>query len=168
MIDQLALLVLPALLLAAAWTDARSFTIPNAIPLAVAAAFAPAALILGLSWGEIGAAALTGLAALAFMIALWAPGWIGGGDAKLIAAVALWFGWPDVMTFLLYTAAAGGVMGLAALALRRVGPALPGAERWLPGSPLGAGKPLPYAVAIAAGAFLALPSSRLAFHLVGA
>jgi len=44
--------------------------------------------------------------------AMFAFGWMGGGDSKLLAATAFWFTWPDVFTYLVYTALFGGALTL--------------------------------------------------------
>jgi prepilin peptidase CpaA len=166
-LQTLPLLVLPALMLVAAWTDATRYTIPNWVSLALMLAFAPAAFIAGAPLAEIGISYLVGLAVLAIGIALWAPGFIGGGDAKLLAAGAVWFGWPLVLTFVLVSCLAGGVLALFLLVARQVAPQLPITRRLAVESPLAPGKPVPYAIAIAAGAFLTLPSSPLLIGWAG-
>lgn len=160
--DTLPLLVLPALMLAAAWCDALRYTIPNWISLALAGLFAPAALLSGMDPVQIGLGYLVGLGALAAGIALWAPGFIGGGDAKLIAAGAVWFGWPAVVSFAVWVGLAGGVLVLVLLLARRAAPLLPVTRRVTEDSLFARGKPVPYALAIAAGAFIALPAAPIA------
>ena len=149
--------ILIALMLAAAAYDVTRYTIPNWVCGAVALAFPVAALIAGFGWMQIGLHAATGLAALLFGMALFAPGLVGGGDAKLFAAAALWFGWPGSGLFLLATVIAGGVLTLILLAARRFAPA--SASGWMAEGPLAPGKPVPYGIALAAGAMWALPHS---------
>ncbi|MCP2670964.1 prepilin peptidase [Maricaulaceae bacterium EIL42A08] len=155
------LLVFIGLMLAAAWTDMARFTIPNWIVLAMIAFWIVSAPFLGLGWMGAGLSVATFVGFLAVGMLLWAPGWLGGGDVKLIAAGALWFGWPDAMMFLLAAAASGGVLALALVLLRRVSPALPVDAEWLGKTALAQGAPAPYAVAIASGALLWLPNSAL-------
>lgn len=162
MLAQAAILVFAGLMLLAAWADVKSYTIPNWIPGVMALAFIPGAWAMGLGWAEAGAFVLTGFAVLVVMIGLWLPGWIGGGDAKLIAAGALWFGWPDAAMFLLLSGVAGGALAVGLLMLRRFAPGLPGMKAdWIANSPLREGAPAPYALAIAAGALWALPMSGM-------
>ena len=106
-------LVLPALLVVAALRDLISFTIPNWISLSLVAAFPVVALVAGLPLTDIGVHALVGAAALVVGVGLFALGWVGGGDAKLLGAAALWLGWPGVGPFLVATALAGGEIGRA-------------------------------------------------------
>jgi len=152
-----------ALMLTAAFRDVVSFTIPNWIPLAVAALFPVAALVGGLALPTAGLHLAVGFAALVAGMAMFALGWIGGGDAKLLAAVTLWLGWPASLTFVLATALVGGGLAVALLTVRS-GPLRPVVllgPRWLVrlSDP---GEGAPYGVAIAAGALMALPLSPLA------
>lgn len=156
-----ALLSFAFLMLVAAWTDVAKFTIPNWIPAVMIVIWALAAPFLSLGWAGAGLSIATFMIVLALGMALWAPGWLGGGDVKLIAAGALWFGWPDVLAFVLFAAASGGVLALVLIALRRVAPALPVSAEAIGKSALAPGAPAPYAVAIAAGALLVLPQSAL-------
>ncbi|MHA6287509.1 A24 family peptidase [Maricaulis sp. CAU 1757] len=156
---QLLILVFAGLVLFAAWCDAVSFTIPNWLSGAVALAFLPAALVAGLGWGEAGNHLLGGGVALLIGFALFAPGWIGGGDAKLFAAAALWMGWPDMYQFLMATVLAGGVLVLALIVLRRGLAWVPQVAGRLDGSALAKDAPVPYGIAIAAGALWSIPGS---------
>lgn len=146
--------------LAAAVLDVASFTIPNRLNAALAVAFLPAALLVHLPWGVIGVCVLTGVVALLLGIGLFAAGLCGGGDAKLIAACALWLGLPAVIPFLLFTSLAGGVLGIVVLVARKAIPAsvVASGPAWI-GRLLGPERHLPYGVAIAVGAFVALPHS---------
>jgi len=165
---QAALLSLfPALVIIAALTDATSFTIPNRISLLLLAVYLPVSLVLRRPLVEMGLDAGVGMTALVAGMAMFAAGWIGGGDAKLFAACALWLGLTGSPTFLLVTALAGG--GLAVLLLNVRSPALKGyfvaGPDWL--SRLATpGGDVPYGVAIAAGALAAFPHSGMvaAFH----
>lgn len=156
-----ALLGFAFLMMIAAWTDAARFTIPNWIPGVMIALWLAAAPFLGLGWAGAGLSLATFALVMALGMALWAPGWLGGGDVKLIAAGALWFGWPDVLGFILTAAAAGGVLALVLIALRRLSPMLPVSAEAIGKTALAQGAPAPYAVAIAAGALFMLPQSAL-------
>jgi prepilin peptidase CpaA len=156
-----ALLGFAFLMLLAAWTDAARFTIPNWIPGVMIALWLAAAPVLGLSLASAGLSLAVFAGVLALGLALWAPGWLGGGDVKLIAAGALWFGWPDVLSFILFAGAAGGVLALVLIALRRISPVLPVSAEALGKTALAQGAPAPYAVAIAAGALFVLPQSAV-------
>lgn len=161
MISNIALLGFAFLMLCAVWYDVRSFTIPNWVPGALIVGWVLAAPFLGLSWMDAGLSFLTGFGVLALGIALWAPGWVGGGDVKLLAAGALWFGWPDGLAFLLIAVAAGGVLAVILVVLRQMVNMLPISSDVLGSTALAQGAPVPYAIAIAAGALLVLPQAQM-------
>jgi len=150
----------PALAIAAALKDATSYTIPNWIPLALAAAFAPAVFAMGLPLGLVGLHLGVGAAALVLGMAMFALNWIGGGDAKLFAAAALWLGWPAAATYAAMTGLAGGALALTLLTLRSgyLRPYVVTGPAWFArlAEP---GENVPYGLAIAVGALLALPAS---------
>jgi prepilin peptidase CpaA len=144
------------ILLAAALHDAALRTIPNWVP----ASLAVGGLVLRVQEGNAMAGA--GIATLLLIIlgVLWLRGFIGGGDMKLIPAVALVLPPSGVPGFILSVALAGGALALIYLALPFVvPPPRPGprrgflarvfkAEAWR----LHRHGPLPYALAIAGGA----------------
>jgi prepilin peptidase CpaA len=152
--------LLPILAIMAALKDLTSYTIPNWISLALAGAFAVAAVATGLPLSTAGVHVAAGLIALLAGMVLFAIGWIGGGDAKLLAACCLWFGWPGGREFLLDTALAGGGFALFLIAARgqMVRAFLP-LTGWA-GRLTTPGEPAPYGVAIALGALIAFPSSE--------
>lgn len=160
MLAALTALVFPALVITAALRDAVSYTIPNWISLALIAAFPAAALALGMPLATFGLCLAIGAAALVAGMAMFALGWIGGGDAKLFGAAALWLGFPGALTYVAATGLAGGGLALSLLALRSIwlrryaaaGPA------WLArlAEP---GEDVPYGMAIALGALAAFPAS---------
>ncbi|WP_295695224.1 prepilin peptidase [uncultured Maricaulis sp.] len=159
MLLQITILVLAGLMLAAAFFDASKFIIPNWLVGLVLLTFPIAALASGLGWSEAGNHLLGGLVALVIGFALFAPGWIGGGDAKLFAAAALWFGWPEIIAFLIHTVMAGGVLVLLLLALRWLAPRIPALAGKIEGTALAVKAPVPYGIAIAAGVFWSLPKT---------
>jgi prepilin peptidase CpaA len=122
--DLLALGAFSALLLIAACSDVATMTIPNWVCAAIAAAFPIAAFITGMPLATIGLHLLCGFAILALGFLLFQINVFGGGDAKLIAAAAVWTGFAAFGSFLLWTALAGGVLALVLLIARwRVKPA---------------------------------------------
>ncbi|MGA0533079.1 A24 family peptidase [Hansschlegelia sp. KR7-227] len=119
MLETLVVVVLPALVLVAAASDLLTMTIPNRLVLAIAAVFLLAAPLAGLGLSQIGMHLLAGLLVLAIGIALFAPGWIGGGDAKLAAALALWLGFEPLLSWFVLFALFGGALTLGMLFYRR-------------------------------------------------
>lgn len=146
-------LCFPALVLTAAVSDATSFTIPNWIPLALLALFPVAGLAAGVALPTLGLHLALGAGALVAGMAMFALRWMGGGDAKLIAAVVLWLGLPALPAFLLATALTGGSLAILLMALRSIHlrPMVALGPRWV--NRLADSKEgIPYGVAIAAGA----------------
>jgi len=157
-----ALLTFPALVLVAAAKDLTSYTIPNWISIALGAAFVPAAAAAWASGASLPDLALclgVGVGALIVGVVMFTFGWIGGGDAKLFAACALWLGWSALAPFLFWTAIAGGVLSMLLLAFRRRSAV--SADGWY-GKLMTHGAPVPYGLAICAGALAAFPHSALA------
>ena len=154
--------LLPILAILAALSDLTSYTIPNWMSVALAAAFALLAAAVALPLPVVGVHVVVGLIALVAGMGMFAVGWIGGGDAKLLAACCLWFGWPDSQTFLLDTALAGGGFAFLLLVMRGqlARPLIPSFSGWV-GRLMTPGEPAPYGVAIALGALIALPASGL-------
>ena len=134
----------------AAVSDIRRYIIPNSVPVIVAGAFALTACFL--PWSFLIGGGVTSMAILAVGALFFMRGWMGGGDAKLLATVALWAGPSLFSHFALVTAVAGA--GLAALMLsplRRFMPA-PSADALSLTSAGGKRyQPMPYGVAIAVG-----------------
>jgi prepilin peptidase CpaA len=134
-----------ALLVAASWCDVSRLRIPNLIPAALIALFALQSLL-----GGSVAAPLEHLQAMGFallvLVPLFALNTLGGGDVKLLAAVALWLGTGKLAALLILVAIVGGVFALFWLALRRLMRAGVG-DRRLPRS-LHARAPLPLALPI--------------------
>jgi len=160
---QAALLSLfPALTIVAGLRDATSYTIPNWISGLLIAGFLAAGLAVGLSPASLGIHAAVGMIALVAGMAMFALGWIGGGDAKLFATAGLWLGWPAAATFLLVTAVAGGGLAVALLGLRSIWlrPYLQDGPAWF-GRLATPGENVPYGVAIAIGALVAFPACDL-------
>jgi prepilin peptidase CpaA len=152
----------PAMIIVAALRDLTSFTIPNWVSLAAAASFVPAAFVAHPAMGALALSVGVGLTALVLGIVMFSFGWIGGGDAKLFAACALWLGWPAVAPFMIYTSLAGGLLAIGLLWARNMAP-----RQLVLGGPSWAQRlmrpngDVPYGLAIAAGALMAFPGSAL-------
>lgn len=159
----LLVLLFPALVLTAAFRDALSFTIPNWIPLALLAVFPVAGLAAGVPLPTLGLHLAVGLGALLIGMGMFAVRWMGGGDAKLIAAVALWLGWSAIPAFVLATAMAGGGLAIVLLTLRSapMRPMVALGPGWV-NRLAEEGQGIPYGLAIAIGALAAFPSSPFA------
>ena len=136
------LITLVLLLVIAAIGDIRRYTIPNRLCLAVAALALPYWIAVGLGQGEpllplfgwqVGVAFLV----FAGFVFLFALGAMGGGDVKLIAALALWVPPSRTLELLFLVALFGGALALVLIVVRRIRG--------------DASRAVPYGVAIAAG-----------------
>jgi len=151
----------PAVLIAAAGWDIASFTIPNFIQALLLAAFAIFVMASGMNAMMIGSHLLAGLIGLAVGFALFALGYVGGGDAKLFACVALWFGLHDIFPYALVASVFGGALTLGLLGMRKLPmPQFLTSQGWLMRLH-DDHEGIPYGVALAAGAFFLLPQSEV-------
>jgi prepilin peptidase CpaA len=154
-------IVLPGLLALAAGWDIASYTIPNRVQLAIIAAFVVFMALAGFTTAQLGAHLLAGFIGLAIGFTLFARGYIGGGDAKLFACVALWLGLGNLFEYSLTAALFGGLLSIFLLSLRRVPlPPIALNQRWiarLHDSRSG----IPYGVALAIAALVLLPHADI-------
>lgn len=118
MLELLVLGLFPAAMAFAAASDLVSMTISNRVSLALAAGFFLVAWLTGMTFGEVGRHMLAGAVVLVVAFGFFARGWIGGGDAKLAAATALWLGFSHLLEYLLIASIAGGVLTLLLLQWR--------------------------------------------------
>lgn len=165
MLNSTLVLVFPAAMAFAAAMDMLTMTIPNRISLALLAAFAIFVPFTGLPFSTIALHVAAGMVMLAAGIGMFAAGWVGGGDAKLMAAAALWLGLPQLLPFLLLTGFLGGVLMLVIVAFRRYPAAAMPVPDWvlrLHRAETG----LPYGMAIGAAAILIYQSSPMFTGLV--
>lgn len=145
----------------AATGDVLSRRIPNLLVLLIAAAFFPLALAHGLPLPVILMHTAGGLVTLLAGFALFSLGFLGGGDAKLLGAAAIWFGFAGLPQFIAVTALAGGLLGLAVLAWSLVVLDADIRQSRMSLAVSSVRPSVPYGYAIAAGAILALPGSWL-------
>lgn len=135
----------------AAVSDVRHYMIPNRIPVILGVGF----LIMGLFLKTpflLGGAA-TGALVLLVGAALFGRGLMGGGDVKLLAAMALWSGPTMLAPFALVTSLTGALLAAVMLSpLKAVLPRPPERVRPAGDKPVSAvSQPMPFGVAIAAG-----------------
>jgi prepilin peptidase CpaA len=142
------LLILAVMLLVAAVGDIRARIIPNRLNIAIA-------LLAPVWWwatGEKSGAMLLHLAfaggALALFGALFSIGMMGGGDVKLITALALWLPPVGMLQMLVWMALGGGILTVIMLIIHGL--------RRTPGRP-----EVPYGVAIVAATFLVMANDIL-------
>jgi prepilin peptidase CpaA len=119
-IQILVVLVQIGLLASAAWCDVVSRLIPNQICLRLALVGMVGRLSVGPSALAISLTIAVGL--LLVLMMLHDVGALGGGDAKLLVAMALGLSPIGVTTLFVITALAGGVLSLVHLAMRHLPP----------------------------------------------
>ena len=160
------LLIFPAMMAFAAASDLFTMTISNRVSLILIAGFLAMALLTGMPWQVIGMHMLAGMMVLVITFTLFALGWIGGGDAKLAAATALWLGWSQLLEYAVYSSLLGGLLTIALLSLRGapLHPPFLMREGWY-ARMTDAKTGIPYGIALAAAGLILYPSS---FWMTGA
>jgi prepilin peptidase CpaA len=160
--DMIAIPIYVFLLVMAALSDLCSLRIPNWLTGSLALAFPIVALLLlrhPVDWLSHLAA---GFGVFAVAAALFFLRLIGGGDAKLLAATALWIGLGQIPSFLILVSLMGGVFALVVLLLRHpfTQTMLLATLRRLP-TVTQRDMPVPYGVPIALAGILMIPALPL-------
>jgi prepilin peptidase CpaA len=159
-LDIARLLLFPALMAFAAASDLFTMTISNRVSLALAAGFLALALFGGMGFYDILSHLGASATVLAVAFACFAMGWVGGGDAKVAAAAALWFGFDHLLNYLLYASLIGGGLTLLLLQFRQWPLPYPfTGQAWL--LRLHAKESgIPYGIALAIGALMVYPETE--------
>ena len=119
MIDVLILGLFPAGMIGAVAYDISTMTIPNWISLVLILAFLGLAIPAGMTMSEIGIHIAIGMAALIAGFLLFAVGFVGGGDAKFLAATSLWIGTGLYLHYFFFATLAGGALALSLILVRQ-------------------------------------------------
>ena len=158
--DAVRLMLFPALMAFAASSDLLTMTISNRVSLILVVGFFALAVGSGMNvmdiLSHVGAACIVLVAAFGF----FTRGWIGGGDAKLAAATALWLGFDHLLPYLVYASLFGGALTLALLQFRTA--PLPGVlarQEWVQRLHRKDGG-VPYGIALAAAALAVYPETQ--------
>jgi prepilin peptidase CpaA len=159
MIAAAVFVIFPLCLAIAALSDLFTMTIPNRTSLILILSFVIVAPFVGMPLPAIGMHVLAAAIVFGACFALFALNVMGGGDAKLLSAAALWFGFnQSLLVFMIYVGFTGGFLTLLILMLRSQSNTIMAIGLPVPNSVLLASK-IPYGIAIAIGGFLAFPSS---------
>jgi prepilin peptidase CpaA len=157
--DTIRLMLFPALMAFAASSDLLTMTISNRVSLALAGGFVVLAFAGGMSAADMLAHVGAGAIVLVVAFGCFARGWIGGGDAKLAAATALWLGFDYLMNYLVYASLFGGLMTVLLIQFRMAPlPGLLAGQGWaerLHRKDAG----VPYGIALAAAALAIYPDT---------
>lgn len=155
------LVLFPVLMAFSASSDLITMTIPNRVCAALVVGYLGLALAVGLPLATVAVDLSCAAAVLMVTFALFSFGWIGGGDAKLAAATALWLGWALMLDYGLLASVLGGVLTIGLMAGRRA--PLPGwAARldWV--ARLHHPKTgVPYGIALAAAGLVLYPQTQI-------
>src|SRR5204863_6038179 len=135
-------------------------TIPNRVALALVGGFFALAFVAGVGAAEtlwhLGAGCLV----LAVAFGLFSRGWIGGGDAKLAAATALWLGFDHLLPYFIYASLLGGALTLLLIQFRLAPlPAMLAKQDWVQRLHRKDGG-VPYGIALAAAALAVYPETQ--------
>ncbi len=154
-VEQVLILLGTAILIAAALRDFTVRSIPNWM----AASLCVLGLVLRLLDGAIVAGLIAGAVVFLITLVCWLRGWLGGGDVKLMTAVAIVLPPASVPTFFVCMSVAGAIHALIYLAARRILPApslrrphtIVGRALRVESRRIQRGGPLPYVCAITVG-----------------
>jgi prepilin peptidase CpaA len=157
--DVIRLLLFPALMAFAASSDLLTMTISNRLSLALAGGFVLLTLVTGMGLYAFGMHLAAAAVVLVVAFIFFSQGWIGGGDAKLAAATALWFGFDHLLDYMIYASLFGGALALAILQFRKLPlPAFLARQPWITRlHETGGG--VPYGIALAAAALFVYPKT---------
>jgi prepilin peptidase CpaA len=147
--------------------DLFTMTIPNRVSLVMTAGFVVLCPFMGLGTDQILSHFGAGAAMLIAGVVLFAFGLLGGGDAKLFAAGALWVSFDHLLEFIYFMTLFGGILTLLLLWYRsKLLPYFLLKQRWalhLHDPKIG----VPYGVAIAAAGLVVYPAMPWAIALSG-
>jgi prepilin peptidase CpaA len=158
--EAISLTLFPAMMAFAASSDLLTMTIANRVSLALVAGFVILAALSGMSGGDMATHAGAAAAVLVVAFICFARGWIGGGDAKLAAATALWLGFSHLFDYLVYASLLGGALTLLIVQFRHMPlPQLLAGRDWAERLHRQGGG-VPYGIALAAAALLVYPQTE--------
>jgi prepilin peptidase CpaA len=160
LIEAIRLTLFPVTLAFAAFSDLFTMTIANRVSLILVGGFFLLALLTGMSGNDMLSHAGAGAAVLVVAFVCFTQGWIGGGDAKLAAATALWLGLGHLGDYLVYASMLGGALTIALIQFRTVPmPQLLKGREWaerLHRQDTG----VPYGIALAVAALVVYPQTE--------
>jgi prepilin peptidase CpaA len=160
MTEVIRLTLFPAVMAFAASSDLLTMTIANRVSLALVGGFVLLATLSGVSGVDMLSHAGAAVAVLGVAFFCFACGWIGGGDAKLAAATALWLGFGHLFDYLVYASLLGGALTLCIVQFRTVPlPHLLVGRDWAERLHRDGGG-VPYGIALAAAALAVYPQTE--------
>lgn len=158
--EAIALTLFPAVMAFAASSDLLTMTIANRVSLVLVGGFVVLAVMMGMSPIDMAWHFAAGGAVLVLTFVMFSCGWVGGGDAKLAAATALWLGFAHLFDYLIYASILGGALTLALIQFRMLPLPAPLARReWIERLHRRGGG-VPYGIALAAAALIVYPHTE--------
>lgn len=162
MVEAAIFVILPLCLAMAAFTDILTMKIPNRVSVVLALSFFAIAPFSGMDLATFGWSVAAALAVFSGCFALFALNVMGGGDAKILSAAALWYGFNmDLVAFLTLTGLFGGGLALVILFIRANQDTLLATPIPIPMHFFKQRAGIPYGVAIGAAAFTTFPDSQI-------
>ena len=149
----------PAMMAFAASSDLFTMTISNRVSLMLVAGFFVLAPITDMNAAEMLLHVSAGCIVLVAGFGLFARGIIGGGDAKLAAAAALWLGFDHLLPYLLLASILGGALSVGLIWFRMTPlPQWLARQAWVERLH-GKDGSIPYGIALAAAALAVSPDT---------
>ena len=168
MLEALIFVVFPFCMVFAAVSDMLSMTIANRVSVILVATFAVAAPLTGMDWPAYGWHFAAAAAVLAATFAMFAFGAMGGGDAKLLSATALWMGFSvELVQYLVLASLIGGLMTILIVIYRGSSLASYTGGNIFLRHFADAKAGIPYGVALGIAGLLAYPSTPLMIWALG-
>jgi prepilin peptidase CpaA len=158
-IDLVRLILFPTIMAFAASSDLLTMTISNRVSIILVGGFLALALMSGMAPAEVLSHVGAGALVLVVAFGFFTRGWIGGGDAKLAAATAMWLGFGYLLNYLVYASLLGGALTLMLIEFRLVPlPGLLAGQFWAQRLHRQDGD-IPYGIALAGAALLIYPDT---------
>ena len=158
--EAIRLTLFPAAMAFAASSDLLTMTIANRVSLILVGGFVVLAVLSGMSAADALSHAGAAAAVLTAAFVCFARGWVGGGDAKLAAATALWLGFGHLAEYLVYASLIGGALTLLLIQFRAMPmPQLLIGREWAERLHRRDGG-IPYGIALAAAALVVYPRTE--------
>ncbi|MBS3648646.1 prepilin peptidase [Pseudaminobacter sp. 19-2017] len=168
MLEALIFVVFPFCMVFAAVSDLLSMTIANRVAVILVVTFAVVAPLTGMDWATFGMHFAAGAAVLAVTFALFALGGMGGGDAKLLAATALYMGMDiQLVQYLVVSAFLGGLLTIAILVFRKSPLSVFVGHNLFLRNLTDAKAGIPYGIALGVGGLITYPQSPLMLWALG-
>lgn len=153
-----AIIVFVSVNIAVAITDLKCMKIGNGFILVLLVSYLICAPLAGLSFDAMATSGLIALCTLVVASILFGFGWIGGGDAKLVAVTSLWMGNYATHEYLATAALIGLGLTILVMIARNYQAVL--APRWpLSAKILMKGEGVPYGVALALSALMTVSNT---------